>query len=85
MVHAIKNQEDKMNTTKSVKMTSKFKGTCRVCKKKINPGDTIWWNKTTKQVSHAGCFEGKVYLGKTYAWKQTPFAGSYKNGRRKRL
>ena len=52
----------------SIKMKSKYKGTCRVCKKNINPGDSIWWNKTTKQVSHPECFEKKVYLGKTHAY-----------------
>jgi hypothetical protein len=75
----------------SVKMTSKFKGTCRVCKKTITVGQTILWNKTTRQVSHPTCLGTKRKYTKMpkvidhpeLYYKDKPFSGSYKNGRAK--
>jgi hypothetical protein len=73
-----------------VKMKSKFKGTCQVCRKTISVGESIWWNKETKKVRHDGCYK-KIKVAsadpsRLDLWYGTalsrPFVGSYKNGRK---
>lgn len=72
------------------KITSKFKGTCRGCKKAVGVGEQVFWNRETKKVTHLRChkiknpkYPQKIDVLPPAYWKQKPFQGSYKNGRAK--
>jgi hypothetical protein len=77
---------------RSVKMKSRFTGTCGVCKKDIPAGLVILWNPQTKKVAHIPCLEKKrvkkfkpkmpkvIECPEAY-YRDKPFSGSYKNGR----
>lgn len=40
-----------------MRLKAKYNGKCSECKKPINKGNTIWWSKEDKKVSHINCTE----------------------------
>lgn len=63
MNHQRKNLSDKarrpttesLSTSSWMKMKSKYNSTCSICKQNIKEQSPIYWNKSSKQVVHAGC------------------------------